>query len=79
MNIEACRACDGSGLSVSLNKDNVLAACMVRKCSKCGGTGRKQVSKPDGKRRSYRKLRQELDEDEERLERAADAFLRRAR
>ena len=73
MTIEkCCRACDGRGARRTVDKENVFKERVVS-CSPCGGTGK--ISPPTGKRGFRRAPKSEDDEND--LNSAADAFLRR--
>lgn len=70
----ACRSCDGRGSRTTEDRENVFLV-TTTVCSRCRGTG-SEPGPSTGKRRPFTP-RQEQDDDEQSLDQAADAFLRR--
>jgi hypothetical protein len=74
-----CRACDGRGYTVKIDKNNVLKEGIKITCSRCGGSGFEpgpSKSKGGGRWRGGGS-RQEETEDEKDVNRAADTFLKK--
>lgn len=75
MSGECCRGCDGRGATSRQDKENVFRAPTARECSRCHGTGR-EAGPPKGDGRGFRRAPKSADDDND-LNTAADAFLRR--
>jgi hypothetical protein len=73
---EPCRACDGRGNRIVVDKLNVLRAGVETKCSRCQGDGC-EPGPPKGKPGFRRSSKVKLDDEELSLEQQADAFLAR--
>ena len=69
---ECCRACDGSKIRRTVDKENVFKVTETV-CAKCGGSGREPGPAKEGKR-GFRRTPKSEDDDND-LNAAADKFL----